>query len=175
MESRLRNLIGRNVVHAAHGAATVAGVEERDVGDGKIELAVLEVVASAHDLTVMIPLDQLDTDDLREPIGRDEAEDVLAVFDKPFPMPDFSEISWVSWHKENTTRSHSGDPYKVAEVLAYVGARDEPSPAELTLATKCRAKFAAEIGAALGLGSDEAFELIDTKMRDCTPAATEPA
>lgn len=171
----MRNLIGRNVVHAAHGAATVAGVEQRDIGDGMIELAVLEVVASDHDLTVMIPLDQLDTDELREPIGSDEAEEVLAVFDEPFPMPDFSEISWVSWHKENTTRSHSGNPFKVAEVLAYVGARDEPSPAELTLAAKCRAKFAAEIGAALGLGSDEVFELIDTKMRNCVPAVAEPA
>lgn len=158
----MKHSVGKSLVHVQHGAATVTGTQRRDMGNGEVDMAVLEIIGSASDLTVMVPVEQLSDDEVvRAPMGRDRAQEVLAMFDEPVPLPDFADTAWTAHFKKLGAKSRSGDPFKVAEVLTYVAARPDPSPAEMNLAGKCRRMLIAELAAALSIEAEEAATMLE--------------
>lgn len=160
--SPLAHAVGTALVHVQHGAATVAGTQRRDVGNGEIDMAVLEIIGSASDLTVMVPVEQLSDDEVvRAPMGADRAREVLGLFEQPVVLPDFADTAWTAHFKQLGVKARSGDPMQVAEVLTYVAARPDPSPAEMTVAGQCRRMLTAELAAALSVDADEAATMLD--------------
>lgn len=120
-------------------------------------MAKLEVIGSPSDLAVFVPVSQLSDDEVvRTPIGPERARDVLELFDEPVELPDFAEVAWTAHYSQLQTKTGSGDPMQVAEVLTYVAARPEPSPAEMRLADTCRRMLIAELAAALSVEAEEA-------------------
>ena len=159
---RVQQKMGTSVVHAQHGAATLAGTVTRDWGQGTVDLAVLEVIGSHSDLRVMVPVEQMqDRDVVRPPIGPERAEELLAALAEPVVLPDFSEVAWTAHFKSARAKVASGDPMQVMEVVAYVAAREEPSPAELTLADTARRMLVAELAAALQVDADVAARRLE--------------
>lgn len=153
----MQHSVGSELVHVQHGAATLTGTRQREVGDGVIDMAKLEVIGSESDLAVFVPVEQLSDDEVvRAPIGPNEAREVLDLFDEPVELPNFADVAWTAHYSQLQSKTGSGDPKQVAEVLTYVAARPEPSPAEMRLADTCRRMLTAELAAALSIDAEEA-------------------
>jgi len=116
-------LVGQHIVHPAHGAGTVVGVQEQELVEGYEHYYVIRFADKR--LTVRVP--QLRTDELglRSVMGTAKCKEVFSVLSSlPKQLPsNFKE-------RRRTVEKliHSGKPVKVAEALRELTWRRELKP-----------------------------------------------
>jgi CarD family transcriptional regulator len=112
--------VGDKVVYPQHGAATIVRREMGEAFGEEKEYLVLRL--SYGDLTIRVPADNTDEVGLRDVIGDDEVEEVLAVLrKKEARMP----TNWSRRYKNHGEKLKSGDPYQVAEVVRNLSLREK--------------------------------------------------
>jgi RNA polymerase-interacting CarD/CdnL/TRCF family regulator len=67
--------VGETVIHTSYGLAEIVAVEEKAVADQKL----LYYVVKASDLTVWIPINDLDNSHLRHPTSKDEFTNLFSI------------------------------------------------------------------------------------------------
>ena len=165
------------MVYPHHGAATIVRREARPLPtepDTTVEYFVLRLAYG--DLTLMVPVDNVDEVGLREVIAADEVEDVFALMRrKDARMP----TNWSRRFKNHQEKLKSGDIYQVAEVVRNLAARNRDSSlsaAERTMYDRARINLVSEIAPALKVSAEEAERYLDDALaKGVLKPAKEPA
>ncbi|MEG2779037.1 MAG: CarD family transcriptional regulator, partial [Aurantimicrobium sp.] len=113
-------IVGETVVYPHHGAAKITEVQKRVVkGVEKVYLT-LHVVQG--DLTVKVPVENVDLVGVRDVIGKEGLEQVFEVLRAPFTE---EPTNWSRRYKANLEKLASGDVIKVSEVVRDLWRRDQ--------------------------------------------------
>jgi CarD family transcriptional regulator len=160
---------GDVVVHPQHGTATVVDVEDREVGGVSRRYVVLRSVED--DLTLRVPLDQLDQLGVRDTAGRSEAQRILRVLSEP---PAALSASWQNRRAFNRSRIRSGDPGDIAAVVrdlhAWIEERDAPA-ADRRMLEEARERMVNELADSLGVPAEDVEAMIASRLSaDADPA-----
>src|SRR5437899_8858847 len=115
--------IGDAVVYPHHGVAVIEGRQPRTAFGQNRDYRVLKV---AHgDLTLLVPVECAELVGLRETIGAEEAQEVLATLAK---RDTHVPLNWSRRFKNHMTKLQSGDIYQVAEVVRNLTRHDRQRP-----------------------------------------------
>ncbi len=140
--------VGEHIVHPAHGAGTIVGVQNQELATGFQRYYVIRFADKR--LTVRVPWRKADELGLRSVMGSTKCEEVFLVLRSlPQPLPqNFKERRRVV---ENLI--HSGRPVKVAEALRELSWRRELKPlnkADSDLYSQANAMLVQEMALATG-------------------------
>jgi CarD family transcriptional regulator len=152
--------VGDKVVYPHHGAATIEGVQEREVDGERRQYYVLRL--SYGDLTLMVPMDGAEEVGLRGVVPKDEIERVFQVLRSKKQAP--SPSNWSRRFKSHVEKLRSGDIYQVAEVVKNLTLREKDrglSAGEKRMLSKARQILVSELTFALGSNEDKAEALLD--------------
>lgn len=145
--------VGDKVVYPHHGATQIEQVETVEVLGAEREYLVLRY-EDAH-LTLRVPAEQASTVGLREVIGDDEVDDVLAVMRRrDVRMPS----NWSRRYKNHAEMLKSGDVYQLAEVVRNLSQRQRDkalSAGEKRMLETARRVLVSELCLALGEDADQ--------------------
>lgn len=154
--------VGETVIHPHHGAATVDDVEKRTFDDEEVEYVVL--ASPFNELTLKIPMDQVDDIGIRPCMSKKRLKEVLDVLaDEASPQ----KGHWSRRLKRNQSRMRSGEPAELAMVVRDLTAklnRKGLSPAERRLLRSARRMLHAEMAAVVKGGEDEAEKMLDKAL-----------
>ena len=151
--------IGDKVVHPAHGAGVVAGIEQRDIVDDFDRYYVIDLAAQT--MRLMVPVRMADDLGLRlvaSAEGTREVLDVLAA------VPDVLPDDFKARQTDLQVRMRVGSAVAVAEVVRDMASRlrHRPcSPTETRLYQQARTMLGGELALAQGTDLDEALTQID--------------
>lgn len=150
------------MVYPHHGAATIVRREARPLPtepDTTVEYFVLRLAYG--DLTLMVPVDNVDEVGLREVIAADEVEDVFALMRrKDARMP----TNWSRRFKNHQEKMKSGDVYQVAEVVRNLALREKGkglSTAEKSMLERARGILVSELSFALNVSEEAALTKLE--------------
>ncbi len=146
--------VGDLLVHPSHGAARVAGIEERSFGDESGLVYVLTVLGS--ELKIMVPKSAARRVGLRPVMTPEQAQDVFEVLRCP-------EIAvtvqpWNRRLRAYTEMLSSGDPLEIAKILRDMGRRGvdrQLSFSERKLMEQAHSLLADELAVAQGVSTEE--------------------
>lgn len=154
--------VGDKVVYPHHGATQIDQVETVEVLGAEREYLVLRY-EDVH-LTLRVPSDEASAVGLREVIGNDEVEDVLAVMRRrDVRMPS----NWSRRYKNHAEMLKSGDVYQLAEVVRNLSQRQRDkalSAAEKRMFDTARRVLVSELCLALGEGPDQIGVRLDAAL-----------
>jgi CarD family transcriptional regulator len=152
--------VGDKVVYPHHGAATIEGVQDREVDGNNRKYYVLRL--SYGDLTLMVPLDGANEVGLRGVVPKDEVDQVFQVLRSRKQAP--SPSNWSRRFKNHVEKLRSGDIYQVAEVVKNLTLRDRDkglSAGEKRMLAKARQILVSELTFALNSNEDKAEAMLD--------------
>lgn len=153
---------GDRVVYPHHGAAVIEKKEKRKAFGTEREYFVLRM---AHgDMTLAVPVDNVDDVGMRWPISGDDVDDLFDVLKKR----DVREpANWSRRFKNHQEKLKSGDVYQVAEVVRNLAARNRDaalSAAERTMYERARVNLISEISPALKVSAEDAEVYLDEAL-----------
>ena len=154
---------GDRLVYPHHGACTVLKVEKKEAFGIKQDYLKLKVEYS--DLTLSVPVANVDMVGLRDVINEDEVEEVFAVLrKKESRMP----TNWSRRFKNHSEKLRSGDIYQVAEVVRNLSIRDKDkglSAGEKRMLSRARQILVSELTFALNVDEETA----EQRLTDALP------
>jgi len=154
--------VGDAVVYPHHGVAVIEGRQHRIAFGQNRDYLVLKV---AHgDLTLLVPVECAELVGLRETIGAEEAQEVLATLAK---RDTHVPLNWSRRFKNHMTKLQSGDIYQVAEVVRNLTRRDRQRPlsaGEKRMLVTARRILVSELTVAMQLSPDAAEHSVDAVL-----------
>lgn len=151
-------IVGDTVIHPHHGAARVEELEQRTFGGEQVDYVVLQ--SPINDLTVKVPISQIDDIGIRPCMTREHLDEVLTVLgDEPSPV----KGHWSRRLKRNQSRMRSGDAVQLAMVVRDLTnklARKGLSPAERRIHKTARRMLHGEMSAVVGGDAEHAEQLL---------------
>jgi len=154
--------VGDAVVYPHHGVAVIEGRQHRIAFGQNRDYLVMKV---AHgDLTLLVPVDSAELVGLRETIGAEEAQEVLATLAK---RDTHVPLNWSRRFKNHMTKLQSGDIYQVAEVVRNLTRRDRQRPlsaGEKRMLVTARRILVSELTVAMQLSPDAAEHSVDAVL-----------
>ena len=153
---------GDRVVYPHHGAAVIEKKEKRKAFGTEREYFVLRM---AHgDMTLAVPVDNVDDVGMRWPISGDDVDDLFDVLKKR----DVREpANWSRRFKNHQEKLKSGDVYQVAEVVRNLALRDRDkglSAGEKSMFVKARQVLVSELAFALDIEEEAALERLEATL-----------
>jgi CarD family transcriptional regulator len=158
--SRRAFRVGDKVVYPHHGAAVIAGVQDRELNGRTRSYWVIKL--SYGDLTLMVPTDGTEEVGLRSVVHKDDLEQVFQILrsKKQAPAPS----NWSRRFKNHVEKLRSGDIYQVAEVVRNLSLRDHQkglSAGEKRMLSKARQILVSELSFAAGVKEERAEQMLD--------------
>jgi CarD family transcriptional regulator len=154
--------VGDAVVYPHHGVAVIEGRQHRIAFGQNRDYLVMKV---AHgDLTLLVPVECAELVGLRETIGAEEAQEVLATLAK---RDTHVPLNWSRRFKNHMTKLQSGDIYQVAEVVRNLTRRDRQRPlsaGEKRMLVTARRILVSELTVAMQLSPDAAEHSVDAVL-----------
>lgn len=111
--------IGDRIVYPLHGAGVISSIEEKEVMGEIKQYYYLELPFG--NTVVMIPVDNVSMNGVREIIDQDELPKILGHMKDSFIE---CNKNWNKRHRENLERLKSGDIYEVIDVYKSLICRD---------------------------------------------------
>lgn len=150
---------GDTVVHPRHGVASVENVTTRIVGGGTASFLELSFPLAA--MTVLVPVDALDTVGIRRLPTKNEAAAVLALLGQASEVPPL----WTERAAVTRSRMHAADLEQISTVVRDLLQHERRSgkglsPAENADLKTCLERVCSELAPALDLTIDEARTLV---------------
>jgi CarD family transcriptional regulator len=158
--ARVSFRVGDKVVYPHHGAATIEGLEEKELFGEKREYFILKLAYG--ELTLMVPIDSTDEVGLRQVTPAKEVPKVLKVLKKQEPTT--NTTNWSRRFKANVEKLRSGDIYQVADVVRSLHQRDREkglAAGEKRMLTKARQILVSELTFSKNCNEDEAEKMLD--------------
>lgn len=155
----MRFEVGETVVYPHHGAATIQEVKKKML-NGE-EKTFLKLRVAQGDLTIEVPIDNLELVGVRDVIGDEELEEVYSVLREPFTE---EPTNWSRRYKANLEKLASGDVIKVSEVVRDLWRREQDrglSAGEKRMLAKARQILISELALAKKTDEEQASLLLD--------------
>ena len=153
MRSQIRK--GDIVVHPAHGASEVVGIEAKEFAGQKRKFLVLKPIML--DMTVYIPEDNADNAGLRQPVKHEHFKEVLRVLKQKETK---SSDNWQRRFRAYTRKIQSGDLCQVAEVVRNLDRKNRTkglSTTENILLERAFTILTSEYACVKNVGKDDAY------------------
>lgn len=150
--------IGETLVYPHHGAVTITGIQTRTVKGEEKRFMTLNVHTS--ELTIQLPIDNVELVGVREVIDADGVKAVYKVLTDGFVE---EPGNWSRRYKANQEKMASGSVYRVAEVVRDLWRRDQEkgvSAGEKRMLEKARQILVSELALAQAITDDEAAVLL---------------
>ncbi len=150
--------IGETLVYPHHGAVTITGIATRMIRGVETKLMTLNVHTS--ELTIQLPVDNVDLVGVRDVIDKDGVAAVYKVLTDEFIE---EPSNWSRRYKSNQEKMASGSVYKVSEVVRDLWRRDQEkgvSAGEKRMLEKARQILVSELALAQGINDAEAAVLL---------------
>lgn len=155
--------IGDKIVYPMHGAGVIEAIEEKEILGKKRKYYVMKMPMG--DMKVMVPVDNVDEIGIREVIGSDEVEQVLAVLaDDRTKMPQ----NWNRRYRINMDKIKSGNIYEIASVVRNLMIREREkglSTGERKMLSNAKQILISEIVLAKNICEVEAEELVEKVVK----------
>jgi CarD family transcriptional regulator len=151
--------VGDTVVYPHHGAALVEAIETRTVRGEEREYLVLRV--QQGDLTVKVPVDNVEDVGVRDVVSQEGLDRVYGVLRQPYTE---EPTNWSRRYKANLEKLASGDVIKVAEVVRDLWRREKDrglSAGEKRLLAKAKHILISEVKLAEKTNEDQAEAILD--------------
>ena len=166
--------VGDKVVYPHHGAGKIMKIESKDVLGQKRDYLTIQILH--NDMTVMVPVDNVERAGIRSVISECEVEEVLGVLrDDPTRMPK----NWNRRIKHNREKIKTGEVLEIADVLRNLALRDAEkglSIGEKQMYSKVKRILASELMYAKQLHEDEALRFLDEILAEiCDQASSSRA
>ena len=148
--------VGDKVVYPHHGAATVIGIENKDIGG--VPTRCLVLMTLDEDLMITVPEDKADSVGLRRPVSVSDIDDVRAVLDRRNVR---EPTNWSRRFKNHQEKLRSGDVFEMTEVVRNLSLRKQRqalSLAEDAMLKKARQALVSEL--ACTISEDAAEQLL---------------
>lgn len=155
--------VGDRVVYPMYGAGIIEAIEEQEVL-GERELYYV-IHLPFGDLRMLIPVDRAEESRLRDVIEPEEVQRVLTILEGERSKP---ISNWNVRFRTNMNKLKSGDPYKVAEVVRDLSARERKqglSSREQRCLEQARTILGSELMLATGQSKEKIENLLDGTMQ----------
>lgn len=152
--------VGETIVYPNHGAAVIEEIETRKIKGEDKEYLVLRVIAQ-NDLIVRVPASNVDLVGVRDVVDEQGLENVFSVLRAEHVE---EPTNWSRRYKANLEKLHSGDVFKVAEVVRDLWRRDNErglSAGEKRMLSKARQILVSELALAENTNEDKAETRLD--------------
>ena len=156
----MRFSVGDKVVYPHHGAATIEGLEKKELFGEQREYFILKLAYG--ELTLMVPTDSTEEVGLREVTPAKEVPKVFKLLKKIEPMT--NTTNWSRRYKANVEKLRSGDIYQVADVVRSLHQRDKEkglSAGEKRMLNKARQILVSELTFSKSCNEEEAEKMLD--------------
>ncbi|WP_181009910.1 CarD family transcriptional regulator [Ornithinimicrobium sufpigmenti] len=152
------------VVHPHHGPARVAGFTERELRGRLLRYVRLEVEGSS--LTIAVPLGSVEEVGVREPMCREELDDLFGVLTAPGAR---QEKQWARRIKDEVQRLRTGDVLTIAGVVRDLVRRREErglSLGERDLLRDARRPLISELVGCLRMSGEQCDSVVEEAVLD---------
>jgi len=105
--------IGDNAVYPAHGVGLVKSIETKEISGKKQSFYILKILD--NDMTVMVPIDNIQSVGLREVIKRSKVSEIFKILRKRKVKLDHQ--TWNRRYREYMEKIKTGSLYEIAAVL----------------------------------------------------------
>lgn len=158
---------GDVVIHPAHGAAKVVGIESKDVGEGDTDFLVLQPLF--FDMKVYIPQCTAKQSGLRLPVKKGHFRKVVTTLKKDGKR---STENWQRRFRSYNKKIQSGDLCQVAEVVSSLDRKNRQkglSTTENILLERAFSILASEYVCVTNMDKDAAYEFFNKALMSNTP------
>jgi CarD family transcriptional regulator len=163
MNSELK--IGDKVIYPNHGLAVIENINERDLGEVRIQFYNLRIVA--NNSLIMIPIEAVRNVGLRKIITDKEVNKLYRILQN-------GEVdhydNWMGRYRENLEKMQSGSIFKVAEVLKnlfFLSNQKDLSYREKKMFSKARYLIVSELREVQELPEDDIEKRLDRALLKC--------
>jgi len=156
--------VGEHIVHPAHGAGTVVGVQNQELVTGFQRYYVIRFADKR--LTVRVPSRKVDEIGLRSVMGSTKCEEVIRVLRS---LPQSLPNNFKERRRIIEKLIHSGRPVKVAEALRELSWRRELKPlnkADSELFSQANSMLVQEMALATGEDTAEVERRISDALNE---------
>ena len=158
---------GDVVIHPAHGASKVVGIETKDVGEGDTDFLVLKPLF--FDMKVYIPKAGTEQAGLRAPVKKSQFRKVVDTLKKDGKR---STENWQRRFRSYNKKIQSGDLCQVAEVVSSLDRKNRQkglSTTENILLERAFSILASEYVCVTNTDKERAFEFFNKALMSNTP------
>jgi CarD family transcriptional regulator len=158
--------VGETLVYPHHGAVTITHVETRTIKG--VEKTYLTMSVHTSELTIKLPVDNIDLVGVRDVIDDAGVEAVYDVLRNPFVE---EPGNWSRRYKANQEKMASGSVYRVGEVVRDLWRRDVErgvSAGEKRMLLKARQILVSELALAQSMTDEEASSALDGVLATVT-------
>jgi len=169
--------VGETLVYPHHGAVTITNIATQNIKG--VDTKVMTLSVHASDLTIKLPIDNVDLVGVRSVIDNAGVQAVHDVLREPFVE---EPGNWSRRYKANQEKMASGSVYRVGEVVRDLWRRDQDrgvSAGEKRMLQKARQVLISELALAQKVSDEEASDALDVVLASSIPEvpaeAAEPA
>ncbi|MEA9985444.1 MULTISPECIES: CarD family transcriptional regulator [Subtercola] len=158
--------VGETLVYPHHGAVTITHVETRTIKG--VEKTYLTMSVHTSELTIKLPVDNIDLVGVRDVIDDAGVEAVYDVLRNPFVE---EPGNWSRRYKANQEKMASGSVFRVGEVVRDLWRRDVErgvSAGEKRMLLKARQILVSELALAQSMTDEEASAALDAVLATVT-------
>ncbi|CAN5355916.1 CarD family transcriptional regulator [soil metagenome] len=164
--------VGETLVYPRHGAVTITELSSRTVkGEEKMFMT---LAVHTSELTIQLPVDNVELVGVREVIDAEGVEAVYKVLRDEFVE---EPGNWSRRYKANQEKMASGSVYRVSEVVRDLWRRDQEkgvSAGEKHMLEKARQVLESELALAQDLTALEATERLTEVLQSAETMSAEP-
>ncbi|MBR4399442.1 MAG: CarD family transcriptional regulator [Aeriscardovia sp.] len=148
---------GDIVVYPRHGCCRVIGTENRN----DIVYIKLKTISELNnDLTIVIPVRNLDVIGVRDVISPEKADEILELLKTE--RPEEKKMNWSKRFKANQEKIYSGDLEKIAEVVRDLSRKDaDMANGEKKILSQARDILYTEIAISKNMGKEEVAKIFE--------------
>lgn len=111
--------IGDKIVYPRYGAGVIEGIEEKEVLGEKLKYYVIRI--ALEDMYVMVPIDNMETNGIRDITPKDEIEGIYNILSgKTSCMCK----NWSKRYRENETKMKKGNIFEISELVKNLTVAD---------------------------------------------------
>jgi len=155
--------IGDKIVYPIHGAGVIESIEEKEILGSKNKYYIMRMPIG--DMSVMIPLDNIETLGIRTIIDKSDSRKVLDILSQE--PTEMSKI-WTKRYRENEMKIKTGNIYEIAEIVKNLMAMDRAkklSAGEKKILSNARSILLSELMLVLEMESQEVERLLEGTVK----------
>ncbi|MGO3885396.1 MAG: CarD family transcriptional regulator [Mycetocola sp.] len=158
--------VGETLVYPHHGAVTITAIDVRQIKG--VEKRYMKLHVHANDLTIQLPVDNVELVGVRDVIDADGVKAVYDVLNEEFVE---EPGNWSRRFKANQEKMASGSVYRISEVVRDLWRRDQEksvSAGEKRMLDKAKQVLVSELALAQSITDEEAAERLDEVLAGST-------
>lgn len=155
--------IGDKIVYPIHGAGVIESIEEKEILGSKNKYYIMKMPIG--DMSVMIPLDNIEALGIRTVIDKDLADVVLG---KLVETPTEMNRIWTKRYRENETKIKNGNIFEIAEIVRNLIVLDRAkklSAGEKKILSNAKKILLSELMLVMELEGQEAEDLLESTVK----------